>query len=135
LTAAVKQDHQAAAADQAKAQELLKQAQQALDAKKTGEAKDLLKQAIALDARTWTAHEMLADLAERGGSDGEKLDVYRAWTAAGAPTPAPYNRLGELLEKRGDYKGALDAFTRSLKIEWNQPPVIDAKARMEKLGK
>jgi hypothetical protein len=34
---------------------------------------------------------------------------------------------------RKDFKGALAAATRSLEIEWNQPPVIEAKARLEKL--
>jgi Flp pilus assembly protein TadD len=45
----------------------------------------------------------------------------------------PWNRLGALLEKRKDYKGALEAYNQSLKVEWNQPPTIEAKARMETL--
>ena len=39
----------------------------------------------------------------------------------------------EILEKRKDYKGALEAYTQSLKVEWNQPPIIEAKSRLEKL--
>jgi hypothetical protein len=61
--------------------------------------------------------------------------VYRAWAAAGAATPLPYNRIGQILEKQKDYKGALDAYTTSLKIEWNQPPIIEAKERVETLAK
>ena len=31
---------------------------------------------------------------------------------------------------RGDEKGALEAYTRSLVVEWNQPPIIEAKSRL-----
>jgi hypothetical protein len=58
------------------------------------------------------------------------LAAYRRWVDAGARTPHPYNRIGEILERRKDYKGALAAYTASLEIEWNQPPVIVAKERV-----
>jgi hypothetical protein len=61
------------------------------------------------------------------------LAAYRAWIKAGAKTPLPYNRIGELLEKRNDYRGALDAYVRSLQVEWNQPPIIEARKRLEKI--
>ena len=60
------------------------------------------------------------------------LAVYRAGMAAGAQTPVPYNRVGGALEKRRDFKGALDAYLRSLQGEWNQPPIIEARARMQR---
>jgi tetratricopeptide (TPR) repeat protein len=132
VTAAIKRNAQEAAAARAKAQEVLAQAQQALDANQTDAAKKLLRQAVDLDAQSWSAYEKLADLAERGGRDDEKLAVYRAWTTAAAPTPLPFNRLGELLERRKDFKGALEAYTQSLRVEWNQPPIIEAKSRLER---
>jgi len=48
-------------------------------------------------------------------------------------TPLPWNRLGTILEKRRDYEGALKAYSLSLKVEWNQPPTLEAKTKMEKL--
>ena len=45
----------------------------------------------------------------------------------------PYNRIGEILEKRKDYPGALAAYTQSLVVEWNQPPIIEAKSRVQRI--
>jgi Tfp pilus assembly protein PilF len=131
LTAGVKRDAKEAAQNLVKAQDLLKQAQQASDANKPADAKDLLKKAIALSPDFTAAHQMLADLCEKAGNEDETLEAYRQWTASNPQTPLPWNRLGQLLEKRKDYKGALEAYTRSLKVEWNQPPAIEAKTRME----
>ena len=64
---------------------------------------------------------------ERLKNEDGVLATYRAWMKAGAKTPLPYNRVGEILEKRQDHKAALDAFIRSLQIEWNQPPTIEAR--------
>ena len=133
LTAVVKKDSKETTAEIAKAQDLLKQAQRALDSGKVAEGKALLKQAISASPALDAAHQALADLCEKGGKEEETLDAYRQWTQAGARTPLPWNRLGEILEKRKDYKGALEAYKQSLKIEWNQPPIGEAKSRMEKL--
>jgi tetratricopeptide (TPR) repeat protein len=133
LTAAVKKDAKAAEAALAKAQDLLKKARDAMDANKKDDAKSLLQQAVAAWPALTAAHEALADLAEQSGSEDQMLEVYRRWTGSGARTPVPWNRLGAILEKRKDYKGALEAYNQSLKVEWNQPPTIEAKARMEKL--
>jgi hypothetical protein len=132
LTAVVKKGSNQPA-DLVKAQDLLKEAQQAVKANKTDHAKVLLKQALAAWPGLMEAHQALADLCEKGGKEDETLEVYRQWTLADARTPMPWNRLGEILERHKDYKGALEAYTRSLKIEWNQPAAIDAKSRLEKL--
>ena len=102
LTAGVKRDAKEAAQNLAKAQDLLKQAQAAA---KPADAKDLLKKAIALAPDFTAAYQALADLCEKTGNEDEILDVYRQWTASDPRTPLPWNRLGELLEKRKDYKG------------------------------
>lgn len=132
LTAGVKRDAKEAAQNMVKAQDLLKQAVQAADASKSAEAKTLLKKAIVLSPDFAAAHQMLADLCEKAGNEDETLEAYRQWTASNPQTPLPWNRLGQLLEKRKDYKGALEAYTRSLKVEWNQPPAIEAKVRLER---
>jgi hypothetical protein len=134
LTVVVKRDLKETASDLAKAQELLKQAQQAIAANKVADGKALLQQAIAASPTLDAAHQVLADLCEKGGKEDEVLEAYRGWTKAGARTPLPWNRLGDILEKRKDYKGALEAYTQSLKLEWNQPPVGAAKERLEKMG-
>jgi tetratricopeptide (TPR) repeat protein len=133
LTAVVTNDAKEAPPELAKAQELFKKAQQSIQAGKTDDAKALLKKAIAASPDMSAAYQALADLCERTQKEDEALEVYRQWTRAGARTPLPWNRLGEILEKRKDYKGALEAYTQSLKVEWNQPPALEAKARLEKL--
>jgi tetratricopeptide (TPR) repeat protein len=133
LTAIVKKGADNQAAQLAQAKELLKQARQALKDNKTDQAKTLLKQALAAAPNLMEAHQLWADLCEKDGKDEQTLEAYRQWTRAGAQTPMPWNRLGELLEKRKDYKGALEAYRQSLKIEWNQPPALEAKSRLEKL--
>jgi tetratricopeptide (TPR) repeat protein len=134
LTAAVDAGQDLEAAQRvAMAKELLAQALAAISAKDDAKARALLKQAVQKDPTLWDAHRALADLCEKGGDDNVLLQVYRDWADAGAIAPLPYNRMGQILEKRKDYRGALDAYTRSLKVEWNQPPIIEAKSRMEKL--
>ena len=133
LTAVVRKDAKEAPAELAKAQELYKQAQEATQAGKNDDAKALLKKAIAASPDMSAAYQALADLCERTQKEDEALEVYHQWTRAGARTPLPWNRLGEILERRKDYKGALEAYIQSLKVEWNQPPALEAKARLEKL--
>jgi hypothetical protein len=146
LTAAVDAGQDREAAQRAaKAGELLAQALAAMAAKPANhssesmagkddaKARALLKQAVQQDPTLWDAHRALADLCEKGGDDNVLLQVYRDWADAGAIAPLPYNRMGQILEKRKDYRGALDAYTRSLNVEWNQPPTIEAKARMERV--
>jgi Flp pilus assembly protein TadD len=53
------------------------------------------------------------------------------WGLSGPPAPAPWNRFGALLEKRGDLRGALEAYRKSLAVEWNQPPIMNAVRRLE----
>ena len=130
LTAILGPDQKQTAQAADKARELFAQAVKESDA---GKARELLKQAIAADAGMSAAHQALADLYEKAGDQDAALKTYQDWAAAGASTPLPYNRIGQILEKRKDYKGALDAYSQSLKIEWNQPPTIEAKAQMEKL--
>ena len=133
LTAVVRKDAKEAPAELAKAQELYKQAQEATQAGKNDDAKALLKKAIAASPDMSAAYQALADLCERTQKEDEALEVYHQWTRARARTPLPWNRLGEILERRKDYKGALEAYIQSLKVEWNQPPALEAKARLEKL--
>jgi hypothetical protein len=132
LTAVSRKDQQAVEADLARATAVFARARQALDAGRIEEAKTLLREVIAASPGFAAAHQALADLCERGGNEDDALEAYRGWAAAGARTPLPYNRIGQILEKRKDLKGALEAYAKSLAIEWNQPPVIEARGRLER---
>jgi hypothetical protein len=118
----------------ARAREMLTQATRLIQESKFDEARRLLEQAVQSDPSMSAAHQALADLMERSGDEDAAFKVYQAWAVAGATTPLPYNRIGEILEKRKDFRGALEAYTKSIEIEWNQPPTIEAKSRMQKLG-
>jgi hypothetical protein len=133
LTAVLPREQKDVVQAAAQARGLLAGAMKAVEAKDDKKAEPLFKEALRVDPTLMAAHQALADLCERAGNDEATLAAYRAWTAAGANTPLPYNRIGEILESRKDYKGALEAYSRSLKIEWNQPPVMEARGRMEKL--
>jgi hypothetical protein len=115
-----------------KAHDLLAQALRAVQEGDEAKARRLLKDSIAADPSLTTAHQALCDLLERAGDENSSLAAYQAWIKAGARTPLPYNRIGRIMENRKDYKAALDAYTRSLEIEWNQPPIIETKAKLEK---
>jgi len=117
----------------AKAQELFGQACKLVEAKNDVEAEKLLKSAISADPSLASAHQALVELCERKGKDEEVLSACRAWIQAGAHSPYPYNRAGEIMEKRRDNKGAPEAYEKSLKLEWNQLDIIKAKKRVEDL--
>ncbi len=133
MTAAIKQgkaDIEAALAAQAKANEWLKKGIAAIDAGKDADARAALAEAIKADPKLDAAHQRLCELEERGHDDKAVLAAYKAWAATDPRTPLPYNKIGQILERQGDTRGALDAYTRSLEIEWNQPPIIEAKAKL-----
>jgi tetratricopeptide (TPR) repeat protein len=136
LTAAVRADAKPdVAKNLAEARSLFAKAARAIADKQEDKAKEFLKKAVGIDPSLTAAHQALADLLERAGDESAALDEYRSWAQSNLSTPLPYNRIGEILEKRKDYKGALDAYTKSLKIEWNQPPIIEAKERVGVLVK
>lgn len=133
LTAAVrpgKADLEAIAAAQARAREWLKKGTAAADAGKDADARDALRQAVKEDPQLDAAHQRLCELIEKMKDENATLAAYAAWAAAGARSPLPYNKVGEISERRGNDKAALDAYTKSLEVEWNQPSIIEAKSRL-----
>ncbi len=120
-------------AARARAQQLLDRGLAAFSAGKDVEARELLQKALSEDPSRDAAYRALGSVCERLKDEAGLLAACRAWIKAGAKTPLPYNRLGELLEKRRDYRGALEAYVRSLQVEWNQPPIIEARKRLEKI--
>jgi len=65
----------------------------------------------------------------------------RSWLQPGSggcvvrPHPRHGIGFGALLEKRGDFRGALEAYRKSLETEWNQPPIMEARRRLEQIVK
>jgi len=94
-------------------------------------AEKLFRQALAMNPKAWDAYQQLADILDQSGNEAALFDHYHAWVRNGAIVPLPYNRIAEMLEKKKDSRGALDFYTRSLQTEWNQPPVIEAKRRLQ----
>ena len=133
LTAVVRPGSQAPqATDAMRAQELLRQGLAAAQARDEARARDLLTQALQADPSLSGAHQALAESYEREGNEQAALEAYQAWIAAGPRTPLPYNCVGAILERRQDWAGALAAYAKSLEVEWNQPPILEAKSRLEK---
>ena len=139
LTAAVrpgKANLQAIAAAQSKARQRLSDGIAAAEAGKDAAARTAFQEALKADPKLDAAYQRLCDLEERGHDEQAVLAAYKAWAASGARTPLPHNKIGQILERQGDAKGALEAYTRSLEIEWNQPPIIEAKSRLtQQVGK
>lgn len=133
LTAVVKPgkaDFEAIAAAQAKAQAWLQKGSAAMDAGQDAAARAALLQAVQADPKLDAAHQRLCELAERGRDEDVVLATCQAWAATHPRTPLPYNKIGAMLQRKGDNQGALEAYTKSLEVEWNQPPIIEAKSRL-----
>ena len=116
LTAAVPDEKAAADRREAKARakQLLDQGMAALDAGKDAAARELLEKAVREDSSLDAAYRAWGSVCEKLKDEDGVLAAYRAWAAAGAKTPLPYNRIGEIIEKRKDNRRALDAYQRSL---------------------
>ena len=131
LTAAVTRDAKIEIPrDTAAAARLLAEAKQCPTDQRP-KAIEMLRKAITMDPGLSDAYQTLAALLEASGDEDAALDVYRQWTAAGTATPLPWNRIGAIMQKRQDHKAALEAYTQSLRVEFNQPPIIEARRKLE----
>jgi hypothetical protein len=134
LTAVIAKGQQDRAPAQiTQARQALSEAIKASEEKRADQAEKLLHTALQADPTLTAARQALADLHERQGNEVAALQAYQSWVSARPNTPLPYNRIGEILEKQKDYPGALAAYTQSLVVEWNQPPIIEAKSRVQRI--
>jgi hypothetical protein len=131
LTAAVKGGPTGTAAERAGAAALLAQARAADAANRLDEALRLYRQAVGVDLALADAYPAMLAVAERMKDDDRVLEAAWTWGLSGLPAYLAWNRFGEILEKRGDLRGALEAYRKSLEIEWNQPPTLEARRRLE----
>jgi len=129
--AARKETIPVAAEDGARAKKALEEGRAAFQNNRLDDARRLLRDAVVLDPSLKAAYPALADAAEKKGDLDWMYDAYRLWSISGPRQPLPWNRIGEILESRKDFRGALDAYKKSLQIEWNQPPIMDAVRRLD----
>jgi hypothetical protein len=132
LTAAVPKGRVALTPEaDAKGRDLLAKGKAALAAEQWAEARRLLTEALRNNPALDDAYRLLADAAERAHNEDWQLEAYRLWAGNGPRLPLPWNRIGEILERRKDLAGALEAYKKSLETEWNQPPIMEARRRLE----
>jgi hypothetical protein len=121
------------ARDAKKSQSLLQEALVLKQAKGTAPAIAKLEAAIQADDQNVGAWVTLTEI--RAATDG--ADAFTAlckrWFAAMPGNYQAHNVLGKYLEGKGKLPEALAEYKKSLELEWNQPPAIEAKTRLEKL--
>jgi tetratricopeptide (TPR) repeat protein len=115
----------------ARAQQAFQKGKTAFQQGRPDEAFNHLRDAVVADPALKDAYQALADAAEKKGDEDRMFEAYRLWSLSGPRQPLPWNRMGEIHEKRKQTRPALDAYRKSLEIEWNQPPVMDAIRRLE----
>ena len=121
------------ARDAKKSQALLQEAICAEAGQETAEAIAKLEEAIKADDQNVGAWVTLTEI--RSATDGADAftSLCQRWFAAMPGNYQAHNVLGKYLEGKGKLPEALAEYKKSLELEWNQPPAIEAKTRIEKL--
>ena len=119
--------------DAKKSQAILQEALTLRQAKKTAEAIAKLEEAIKADDRNVGAWVTLTEI--RSVTDGVEAftSLCKRWFAAMPTNYQAHNVLGKYLEAKGKLADALVEYKKSLELEWNQPPTIEARTRVENL--
>ena len=117
--------------DAKKSQALLQEAIALLGDNKPDQAAAKLAAAVQADDQNIGAWKEWTAMTAKTRQD-EALALARRWVAAMPKSYQARNALGTLLEKQGKLREAMEQYTLSLQIEWNQPPTVEAKTRLEK---
>ena len=121
------------ARDAKKSQALLQDAIALKQAKKMAEAIAKLEEAIKADDQNVGAWVTLTEIhADTDGVDAF-TSLCKRWFAALPKNYQAHNVLGKYLENKGKLADALAEYKKSLELEWNQPPTIESKTRVENL--
>ncbi len=120
------------ARDAKKSQALLQEALVLRQAKKTADAVAKLEESLKADDQNVGAWVTLTEI--RSPDDGVEAftALCKRWFAAMPRNYQAHNVLAKFLEAKGKPADALAEYKKSLELEWNQPPTIEAKARLEK---
>ena len=117
--------------DPAKSQALLQEALKLLADKKPAEASAKLEAALQADDHNDGAWKEFTSLRSQADSVEAFTALCHRWTATMPQNYEAHNVLGRFLEKKGKLPEALSEYRQSLKIEWNQPPIMQAAKDLE----
>ena len=117
--------------DTAQATALTKQAEELMAKNSYDQAVDLLQQALAADANFGRAAFMLGRCHRMNKKFPEATKAYR--TAAGLLPESTelLNEFAQMLETQGKRIQASAVYRQSLRINWNQPPIMEAVNRLK----
>jgi hypothetical protein len=116
-----------------KSQALLQDAIALKQAKKNAEAIAKLEEAVKADGQNVGAWITLTEIRSESDSVEAFTTLCKRWFAAMPTNYQAHNVLGKFLEAKGKLADALAEYKKSLELEWNQPPTLESKARVEKL--
>jgi hypothetical protein len=119
--------------DRAKAETLVKSAESLIKAGKYADAETMLKDAAAADPGYGRAHFLLGRVCRDTKREKEAVKHYRAAAGIIPDSTEILNELAGLLEAQGKKLQSLLAYQQSLEVNWNQPPVLEAIARLNRL--
>ncbi|NQU76616.1 MAG: hypothetical protein HQ546_09925 [Planctomycetes bacterium] len=135
VTAGVKADAdttcQGVTGDAAKAKTLTDQAEQLMAKMQYDQAEGLLKQATAADPNSGRAFFMLGRTYRLSNKLPEATKVYRLAAGLLPESTEVLNELAEMLETQGKKIQASAVYRQSLRVNWNQPPVLNALDRLK----
>ncbi len=118
--------------DAKKSQALLQEALTLRQAKKAAEALASLEEALKADDQNVGAWVTLTEMHAATDDVNAFTSLCKRWFGALPRNYQAHNVLGKYLESKGKLADALAEYKKSLDIEWNQPPTIESKARLEK---
>ncbi|MCY3020268.1 MAG: hypothetical protein NTW87_14715, partial [Planctomycetota bacterium] len=123
------------ARDPQRSQALFQEALALKEAKKNAEASSKLEASLEADDQNVSAWMALAEIQAAAGNVERFTAFCQRWFKAMPRNYQAHNVLGKFLEDNGKSADALEQYKKSLEIEWNQPPAIQAVERLErKLG-
>jgi Tfp pilus assembly protein PilF len=91
-----------------------------------------LEAAVTADDQNISAWQTWVTLLIKDGNATAVRNVCERWMAAMPASYVACNVLADYLDKQGQTEEALRLYRRSLDIEWNQPPALQAIQRLEK---
>ena len=126
------QAHRPERRDAKKSQALLQEALTLRQANQTADALAKLEDSLKADDQNVGSWVTLTEI--HATTDGVEAftALCKRWFAALPKNYQAHNVLGKFLESKGRLAEALAEYKRSLELEWNQPPTIEAKVRLEK---
>jgi tetratricopeptide (TPR) repeat protein len=116
--------------DTAKAESLTKQAEELMAKGNYDQAVGLLEQARSADSNYGRAAFMMGRAYRLCKKFPEATKAYRSAAGLMSDNTEVLNELAAMLETQGKKIQALAVYRQSLRVNWNQPPVMEALSRL-----